>query len=401
MIKPFSYWILIVLFVILQYAMTLLSGSLLTPFMNEFQLTNSTSSMIISSYYYLYIVCQIPSGVLIDRYGIKKIVIPSLLFFSISSFWFSATKSIHGLLLSRITMGLSASVAFIACTYIISKHFKKQSYTFMIALTETCSMLTVGLISHYFSGVMSQSSWRHPFHYSGIIALCLSALIYIFYQKPKRLFSQEKHYSLNGIQYASRLKVVLSNKKIWFCGLYAGIMFGVLTSFAGMWYHPLLIAKYPNFQNLDVYSTLIFIGVSIGGPIIGILCRYINESKLLYLYSGCSTLLLMVMIWIPINNHIALAIISILLGMFLVSFVLPFKIADGEVEESLSTAGSGITNMLCVLLSPFIQPIVGFMIDFLTNRMHSALTANQIANSLFPLIVICTFFVIKHMKKCK
>jgi MFS family permease len=401
MIKAFSYWIFIVIFVVLQYAMTLLSGSLLTPFMNEFQLTQSASSMIISSYYYLYIMCQIPSGVLVDRYGIKKTVIPSLIFFSVSSFWFSTTQSIHGLLLSRITMGLSASVAFIACTYIISKHFKKQSYTFMIALTETCSMLTVALISHYFSGIVSQSSWRHPFHYSGIIALCLSALICIFYQKPKTHILQEKHYSLNRMQYASRLKVILSNKKIWFCGLYAGIMFGVLTSFAGMWYHPLLISKYPNFQNLDVFSTYIFIGAAIGGPIIGVLCRYIKESKLLYLYSGCSALLLMIMIWIPINHRIALAIISILLGMFLTSFVLPFKIVDGEVEESLSTAGSGMTNMLCVLLSPLIQPIVGFIIDFLTDRMHSSLTANQIANSLFPLIVICTFFVIKHMKKCE
>ena len=83
----------------------------LTPVLtNEFNLTAGNLGLLAGGYFLGFSLMQIPAGLLLDRYGPKKVVAYFLLIALVATISFAFAKSFTGLLISRFFIGVGVSV---------------------------------------------------------------------------------------------------------------------------------------------------------------------------------------------------------------------------------------------------------------------------------------------------
>jgi len=83
----------------------------LTPVLtNEFNLTAGNLGLLAGGYFLGFSLMQIPAGLLLDRYGPKKVVAYFLLIALVATISFAFAKSFAGLLISRFFIGVGVSV---------------------------------------------------------------------------------------------------------------------------------------------------------------------------------------------------------------------------------------------------------------------------------------------------
>src|SRR3989338_9038414 len=126
-------WTVTTAFVLLQFFLQLSSGELIDGLMKSFALTAFGGGILASSYYYIYVLLQIPAGMLLDRYGPRGILSAGALVVCLGSFIFSSASSVAMALLGRVLMGGGSAFAFVGCLNIISIWFPKRQFAFMAA----------------------------------------------------------------------------------------------------------------------------------------------------------------------------------------------------------------------------------------------------------------------------
>ena len=78
--------------------------------------------------------------------------------------------------------------------------------------------------------------------------------------------------------------------------------------------------------------------------------------------------------------------ITFLLGLSAGGYVLIFLISDDIASASLRNTYMGFTNAGCLLMTPFLQPLVGLLLDF-QDRSSPVLMDISLQRALIPLSV--------------
>ncbi len=72
---------------------------------SEFRISDVTFGLLLGAYNWTYALCQLPSGVLLDRFGVRRVGCVSTLLWSIASFAAAITKSMAGFFGARFLLG--------------------------------------------------------------------------------------------------------------------------------------------------------------------------------------------------------------------------------------------------------------------------------------------------------
>ena len=67
-------WFTSLIFVLFQFFLQLSSAQIVTGLMQSFTLSAFGAGLLASMYYYVYVTLQIPSGMLVDRYGPRRLL---------------------------------------------------------------------------------------------------------------------------------------------------------------------------------------------------------------------------------------------------------------------------------------------------------------------------------------
>lgn len=104
----------------------------------EFGISDVTFGFLLGAYNWTYGVLQIPSGVLLDRFGVRRVGCASTLIWSIASFAAAATRSITGFFAARFLLGIGEAPTFPANAkaigYWFPPHERSFATSFLIAL---------------------------------------------------------------------------------------------------------------------------------------------------------------------------------------------------------------------------------------------------------------------------
>lgn len=87
----------------------------------ELALEPAMLSAVASAYFFAYAVMQVPTGILLDRYGARRTVATMLLFTAVGSAMFAAGGSASTLTLARLLMGVGCAGVFTGAFYVLTK----------------------------------------------------------------------------------------------------------------------------------------------------------------------------------------------------------------------------------------------------------------------------------------
>ncbi|MBU3751405.1 MAG: MFS transporter, partial [Mycobacterium sp.] len=98
-----------------------------------------------SSFYYPYILLQVPAGILVARYGPRSVLISGALLCTAASFLFATSTTAGYAEATRILMGLGAAPTVVCAMALAAQWFPARLFPLLAALTEMAGMTGAAL----------------------------------------------------------------------------------------------------------------------------------------------------------------------------------------------------------------------------------------------------------------
>jgi MFS transporter, ACS family, D-galactonate transporter len=154
-----------------------------------------------SAFSWTYAVMQMPCGILLDRWGVRRVGRLSALLWSISSFAAAISPSLGWFFGARFLLGVSESPTFPANAKALGYWFTQEERSLAMAITDAAAKFSsaigvplIGLLLVYFG-------WRWSFAATGFISFVYFILFYFIYRDPsedRSLSPLEHDYILQG-----------------------------------------------------------------------------------------------------------------------------------------------------------------------------------------------------------
>ncbi len=372
-------WLVGVSFVLFQFFLQLSSGVVIGAIMIDLHLSALTAGILSSALYIVYTTLQVPVGILFDRKNTRSLMAINALICSLGCFLFATSHGLTGLFLGRLLIGAGSSFAFIGLSHLLRQHYPLRQFAFMIGLSETLGFLAtvVGMI--VLGTLVTQWGWRGFINMAGIIGLIISYLCWKYIPDTPAFAPSAPHFGPPLVR-------LLKTKTAWVNGLFVGLTFMVVTTFGALWAAPFIQVKLNcNLQQASLINAMFFLGTALSCPLFGFLSTQLKKRKPLILSSCLSTTcLLFILLYLPTTSHTLVACLMFMIGVCCGAYMLAYTIANElSPAESRSTC-TGFTNMLAMITTPILQPMIGFLLDALSKNGLYTLSNYQTALLVIP-----------------
>lgn len=333
-----------------------------------------------ATYFYVYTVMQIPTGVLVDTLGPRKTVTVGGIIAGIGSILFGMAPTLALASAGRLLVGLGVSVTFIAMLKLNAAWFRERHFASLSGLTILIGNVGAVLAASPLAWLLGLVSWRTVFVAVGFVSLLLAVLAWwLVHDHPGRadlptmreLDGEPAHPSHQGHWYGGLLRV-LKNRDTW-PGLFVNLgIGGTFFTFAGLWAVPLLRDGY----GLDrtaatAHTSLMLASFAVGAFFIGALSDRLGRRKPVVFFAGG----LYVLCWLPLAASWKLPAgashaLFLLMGLGASAFTLTWACAKEVNQHALSGMATSVVNMGAFLGTAILQPLVGWAIDHASRGSH-------------------------------
>jgi MFS family permease len=345
-------------------------GLIALPFQHSFSLTASQLGLIIGSYYYLYSLMQIPAGVLVDMIGVRPLLMYGHIIAGLSYFIFASTQHVLLLFVSRFMIGAGLSFSFVALFSVIKNQFLEETAGFWLGLCEMLALCVFMMAMFVQTHWLRYVSWQKVMVYMGLISLCLSVLNAMFMDKPSLKIRQGlSAFCQQFDRFYLSVCGLLRVRTLWLAGLYAGILFSVLTVFEGLWALPFFVVDHGlSLKQAAYMNHYLLIGVMLGCPVFGRITLPENRKLVLSLLPLFTGTILMIIGLMSFLNIYLLRCLVLALGFFASVYILPYIYASDLAPKNLSATSVGFVNFIVTSIAPVFQFLFGYILDFSASK---------------------------------
>lgn len=329
-----------------------------------------------ATYFYVYMLMQIPTGILVDTLGPRRVVAMGGIVAGVGSLLFGMADTLAAASVGRLLVGLGVSVTFISLLKLNAAWFHDRYFATMTGATILLGNVGSLLAAAPLAWALNFISWRSAFVSVGVFSLLLAVLAWLLvHDHPGRanlpcmreLDGRAAHLPHDGHWYDGLL-IVLRNRATW-PGLWVNMgLAGSLFAFAGLWAIPFLRDVYGmDRATAASHTTLLLAGFAIGAFFIGMLSDRIGRRKPVMIAGALAYCLcwLPLLLAVPMSNVASYALFF-LMGLTAPSFTLSWSCAKEVNPHALSGMATSVVNIGGFMGTAIMQPLVGWAID----RVH-------------------------------
>jgi ACS family D-galactonate transporter-like MFS transporter len=154
-----------------------------------------------SAFSWTYAVMQMPAGVLLDRWGVRRVGRISAFLWSVASFAAAVAPGIHWFFGARLLLGVSESPTFPANAKALGYWFTREERGLATAITDAAAKLATAIGVPFIGVLLFYFGWRWSFAATGFISFLYFLLFYAVYRNPsedKELSPEEREFILRG-----------------------------------------------------------------------------------------------------------------------------------------------------------------------------------------------------------
>ncbi|MBV53822.1 MAG: MFS transporter [Coxiellaceae bacterium] len=390
--RAWMVWIVSLAFVLFQFFLQLSFGEMVGAVMSSYKLSATEGSVLASSYYFIYVLLQMPAGMLIDRYGPRRILSTGALVVVVGCLMFAEAPSFLVAMLGRLLMGTGAAFAFVGSLNLVSMWFPANRFGVMAALAETTGMFGSIVGTILLAMFVHQVGWRDCMVFSAGLSLVLAVLLWwVVRDTPDNVtLITQRSFSAWWVD----VKLLFKNKIAWLNGAYTGLLFLMITVFVALWSVPFLqLAYHMSLVKATLVSDIVFIGAAIGNPLIGWLDARINNRRyILVTFPLISAVLLAILMFSPSLPMFEVVLLMFAFGLLVSSYILPYVIGNELAPRGARTTSLGFVNTLSVGSAPIVGPLIGWVLDHpIAFGSHHAVMAGSMAayQQSFTIFLVC------------
>ena len=407
--KRWVFWGLAVFFYFYEYFLRVSPTVMVPELMCAFEIQAIAVGSLSSTYLYSYALLQLPIGMLMDRFGARKLLSFAALACGLGAILFGIARVLWLAEVGRLLMGAGSAFAFIGMVYICSHWFAENKIATLIAVGNSLGMIGAIGGEGPLALAVNAFGWRETMIFLGVIGILTAALNFFAIREDVESAASAKDRLKKEAQSVwQNIKTVASNIHSWIAGIGAFLYYTTTTTFAGLWGVPYLQSAY-GFSKAKASFTIsmIFVGWIIGGPAIGKFSDHIRNRKSILIFSALlAAIAISTAIYVPNLPVWLLYVLFILVGIFSSAENLTYCVAIELNPKEAKGSASAFTNFLLFGAGSVVPIFVGWLLERnwqgkqLVNGIATySPQTYKIALSTFPIAFILAMLLFIFIKK--
>jgi predicted MFS family arabinose efflux permease len=356
-IVAWTVWMIASIFYAYQYILRVMPSIMLNDIMEQFHIGAAAFGQFSGVYYIGYSLMHLPIGIMLDRFGPRKVMSGCILLTVVGLLPLIFAEHWAFPIAGRVLIGMGSSAAILGVFKIIRMTFSEKRFARMLSLS-----VTIGLIGAIYGGgpvSFMCKAWGHQavVQLFAVAGLALAAATYWIVPNIK---NPEQSSVISDV------KEVLSNKRvIWSC-VCAGLMVGPLEGFADVWGTAFLKQVY-GFEGSLAASlpSMIFIGMCFGAPVLSMIAEKVGNALITIIGAG---VLMAVSFFCQLAFPLSSGVLSfsyVLMGICCAYQILAIYKASTYVREQVAGLTTAIANMIIMIFGYAFHTVIGAVINFM------------------------------------
>ncbi|QDQ40753.1 MFS transporter [Legionella geestiana] len=347
-------WVTASLFYAYQYILRVMPNVMLSDIMYQFNIDAALFGQFSGVYYIGYSLMHLPIGIMLDRFGPRRVLpvcilltVVGLLPMLYSSAWIYPV-------LGRVMIGIGSSAAILGTFKIIRMTFDESRFTRLLSFS-----VTIGLLGAIYGGgpvtYLYNALGYHAVIKIFAITGCVLALVTWILVPNMRAVPQSS--------IRADLWEVLTNRRIvWSCIL-AGMMVGPLEGFADVWAAAFLKQNY-GFDQIMATSlpSVIFVGMCFGAPLLSLVAEKTGNYLATIAGSGLVMAGAFFSLMISSPSQFMVAMVFGIIGVCCAYQILAIYKASTWASERVAGLTTAIANMIIMSFGYAFHTIIGLVV---------------------------------------
>ncbi|MFL6119188.1 nitrate/nitrite transporter [Actinophytocola sp.] len=219
----------------------------------------------------VYAVMQVPTGLLVDRYGARRVLTVAALLMGLGQLLFAFATSYPLGLLARAVLGVGDAMTFVSVLRLVAAHFPARRYAVVAAFTAALGSVGNLVSTVPLSLLLHSAGWTPTFAIAGAATAAYSVVLMLRVRdNPIGVVPEPVDHSeslstvLVGVRHAWRTPGTRLGFWVHFSTMSAPSMLGLL------WGFPYLVqAQGLGEQAAGLLLSLLVVGAIVGGPAVG------------------------------------------------------------------------------------------------------------------------------------
>ncbi|HTO11627.1 MAG TPA: MFS transporter [Candidatus Binatia bacterium] len=151
-------------------------GVIARDLMQTFAVTGTTVGLVAAAYFYSYAGLMLPAGLLVDAYGVRRVMAIGGVVMGAGAVLMGAATSVPMLYAGRLLVGAGAAPTFVGTLKIAAAWFPPERFGFLAALTATVGVLGALVSTLPLAALVTLVGWRGAFWGVGLVTVAGAAL---------------------------------------------------------------------------------------------------------------------------------------------------------------------------------------------------------------------------------
>ena len=367
------------------------TNAVLAPYLSsDLNLNAEQLGLITSAYFLTFGLFQLPLGVLLDKYGARKVQSILFLIAAVGAILFSLGNDVWSLVTARGLIGLGVSGALMAAFKAFAVWFPKERLPLLIGLFMSAGGMGAIVASTPLEMALQITDWRGVYLFIGIVTIFVGVLIFFIVPEKRENSDNEKPLPVLKV-----LKHIYTSYAFWRIGPLSGIAGGTGLAILGLWAGPWLsdIGKF----NQNEIANILFIStimMTIGTTSLGIITDYLRKFNISPVgVMGGALFVFIIPLTIITFGIMPKAIWPwVILSITSLAATLAYAGLSQHFPTSYAARASTAINLICFLMAFIAQYAIGFIMQLVEPGKQSgySIKAYQAGFGLFlGLLIIC------------
>jgi len=393
-----------------EYFLRIAPSVMTQELMQTYHLNGVEIGSLSAFYYHAYVPMQILVGLLMDRYGPRRLLSVACLLCAIGTYLFASGTSLPVAQLGRFLVGLGSAFAFVGAAKLATIWLPPNRFALVSGIIMTLGMLgaIVGDISLRL--LVDAIGWRTTLFGSAFAGIVLAVILWVVIRdvSPTNPHA-DSHETVSFGHVLRGLKQAVLSPQVWLIGLVGFLLYLSLSAFAELWAVPYLEQAH-GFTRMQAATatSVIFLGWAVGSPFWGWFSDYLQLRRLPMILSAVGALIVtVILLYVPGLSPTLIYALLFLSGVLCGVQILVFAMAREATSLKIAGTTIGLINMLVMVGGNVFQPVVGKLLDMhwtntLVNgtRIYSA-DAYMHALSVLPLGIIAAIVILLFIKETR
>ncbi|WP_257263748.1 MFS transporter [Endozoicomonas sp. ONNA2] len=378
--RAWFYWIIATTFVLFLFNLQTGYNIINPELESSLSLSVAQIGLVASTYTVVFAICQLFSGPLLDRFGIRWITPFAITVVAIGAMLLARAENFEMLLVAEIVMALGSVFGFVGAGFVGGKWFGPAKFGLMFGFVQTASCIGSLFGGNIINECLADFSWREIIETFSYFGFCLAIVVFIFLRDSHPMTGE---FSVMSV--LSKLVNAARVGQIWIIMLMGAALFGTLLCMAVVWASKIIQSHGVGLSDANTASLLVWLGAGVAAAFMDKFSRMAkSRKKVVIICQVIYILSILALLYLPMDFYVACCIILIL-GFVSSAQMLTFTMASEVVPVELEGTSAAFVNSGMFIAGTILISLPGYLLP--DTRAHE-LTLGDFQEAMTPIWII-------------